>query len=112
MTEQTLWQQFAIIGIAIFTTQLSRWLPFIIFKNDNKIPNYVKYLGKVLPGAIFGLLVIYCYKDVKLLEPPYGFPEIFSGLLVVILQLVFKNMLLSMFVGTATYVYLVNFVFV
>lgn len=56
----------AIITIAavVLGTMATRFIPFIIFPEGKNPPEFVKYLGTVLPYAAIGLLVIYCLKDV------------------------------------------------
>ena len=58
----TLTEQIITIGIAVLGVQFTRWLPFWIFPANRPIPEYIRYLGKVLPAAMFGMLVVYCYK--------------------------------------------------
>lgn len=101
-------QQIATIAIVVVGTQLTRWLPFWIFKSGKPTPAYVHYLGRVLPPAIFGMLVIYCYKDTDFLSSTHGIPEIVSGLCVAIIQLLFRNMCLSIVAGTGIYMVWVN----
>lgn len=101
-------QQIVTIATVAVGTQLTRWVPFWIFKSGKQTPAYIDYLGKVLPPAIFGMLVIYCYKDTDFLAPAHGIPEIVSGLCVAAIQLLFKNMCLSIIVGTAIYIAWVN----
>lgn len=101
-------QQIVTIATVVVGTQLTRWLPFLIFKSGKQTPVYIHYLGKVLPPAIFGMLVIYCYKDTDFLSPAHGIPEVVSGLCVAILQLLFKNMCLSIVLGTCIYILWVN----
>lgn len=96
------------IIIVIAGTQLTRWLPFWIFRSKEKTPDYINYLGKVLPPAIFGMLVIYCYKDVNFIGPHYDSKEIISGCIVVLMQLIFKNMCFSIVIGTGIYLIWVN----
>ena len=52
-------QQLITIGMVILGTVLTRFLPFVLFPADKPTPKYIQYLGKVLPSAVFGLLVIY-----------------------------------------------------
>lgn len=87
---------------------MTRWLPFLIFKSGKQTPAYINYLGRVLPSVIFGMLVIYCYKDTDFLSPSHGVPEIASGLCVAVMQLLFKNMCLSIVFGTGVYVVWMN----
>ena len=65
----------ALIVVCALVTMLTRFLPFLIFNEHRKTPNIVLYLGKVLPCAIMGMLVVYCLKDVNFLSFPYGIPD-------------------------------------
>lgn len=106
----TLTQQLIMVAAAGAATLLTRFLPFIAFRKHT--PHYVRYLGHALPAAVFGLLVIYCLKDVSMFEGSHGIPEAI-GILVTGGSYVWrKNMLLSIFSGTICYMLLVNFVFV
>ena len=62
----TLTQQIITIAAVVFGTMLTRFLPFLLFPAGRPTPKYIQYLGKVLPSAVFGMLVIYCLKDVLL----------------------------------------------
>ena len=84
------------IAIMALVTALTRFLPFICFKNENKRPKMVLYLGKVLPYALMGMLVIYCLKDVEFSSYPFGTPEMLGILITAILHIVFKNSMISM----------------
>ena len=57
---------------------MTRFLPFLLFPADKPTPKYVQYLGKVLPAAVFGLLVIYCLKDVSIFTGSHGIPELIA----------------------------------
>ena len=74
----TVTEQIVTIFIVALVTQLTRWIPFWVFRSSAHTPQYVNYLGRVLPPAIFGMLVVYCYKDIDFLSPSYGTPEILS----------------------------------
>ncbi|OOF68243.1 branched-chain amino acid transporter permease [Rodentibacter caecimuris] len=106
----TLTEQIITIGIAILGVQFTRWLPFWIFSTKRPIPQYVHYLGTVLPAAVFGMLVIYCYKNVDITSGHFGLPDFIAGAVVLILHFWKKNMFLSMAVGTGLYMILVQFV--
>ena len=95
----------------VAATMLTRFLPFIIFPAGKPTPKYIVYLGRVLPPAIFGMLVIYCLKDVTILSGSHGIPELISIAIVVGLHLWKRQMLLSIFVGTVCYMLLVQLVF-
>jgi branched-subunit amino acid transport protein AzlD len=98
-----------LVPIMSLATILLRFLPFIIFRKET--PPYITYLGKVLPPAIIGMLVIYCLKDVKLTVRPYGIPELIAAVCVIGLQVFRRNSLLSILGGTIIYMVLVQAVF-
>ena len=107
----TLTQQLIIVIMVSLGTMVMRFLPFIVFPAGKPTPKYIQYLGKVLPGAVFGMLVIYCLKDVSFLSSPFGIPEMIAIAVVIILHLIKKQMLLSMAGGTLVYMLLVQLVF-
>lgn len=107
----TLSQQVITLACVVFATVLTRFLPFLVFPKNRPIPKFLQYLGKALPGAVFGLLVIYCLKNVSLLSGSHGIPELISILVVVALHLWKKQMLLSIAGGTVVFMLLVQFVF-
>ena len=92
-------------------TQLTRWLPFWLFPENRRPPAAVTYLGRVLPAAMMGLLVVYCLRGVDFLSAPYGAPELLSVALVAALHLWKGNVLLSIGGGTVLYMILVQQVF-
>lgn len=103
-------QTFVIVCMVTLGTVIPRFLPFIIFKK-NKANKYIDYLGRVLPYSAIGLLVVYCLKDTNLNAPVYGLPELISLLCIVVLHYWKENSLLSIGVGTAVYMLLVQYVF-
>ena len=107
----TLSQQIIIIGICVAGTMLTRFLPFMIFSEERPTPEYIQYLGKALPAAIFGMLVVYCLKDVKFLSESHGIPEMISIAVTVLFLLWKRQMLLSIAAGTVCYMILIQFIF-
>ena len=107
----TVTEQFITIGMIIFGTMLTRFLPFLLFPAGKPTPKYIQYLGKVLPAAVFGLLVIYCLKNVSFFTGSHGIPEMISIAVVIGLHLWRRQMLLSIAGGTICYMLLVQFVF-
>ncbi len=95
-----------LITVMALVTLALRALPFIVFQR--RVPCYVSYLGRVLPPAIIGMLVIYCLKDTPLAAHPHGIPELLAGSCVVILQAWKRDFLLSIISGTALYMLLVQ----
>lgn len=104
-------QQLITILMVSLGTMAMRFLPFLIFPAGKPTPKYIQYLGKVLPGAVFGMLVIYCLKNVSVLTFPFGIPELIGIAVTVVLHLWKKQMILSMAGGTLIYMALVQFVF-
>ncbi len=90
-------------------TIVLRFLPFVVFKNNT--PKWLSYLGKVLPPAIIGMLVIYCIKDITPAVYPFGFPEILSVICVAGIQIWKRNSIFSIIGGTVLYMLLSRVVF-
>ena len=107
----TLTQQLVTIGMVILGTVLTRFIPFLVFPAGKPTPKYIQYLGKVLPAAVFGLLVVYCLRNVNLFTGSHGIPELLAILVVVVLHLWKRQMLLSIAGGTVCYMLLVQFIF-
>ena len=107
----TLTQQIVTIAMVILGTMLTRFVPFFVFPAGKPTPKYVQYLGNVLPPAVFGLLIIYCLKNVSFLTGTHGIPELISIAVVVVLHLWKRQMLLSIAGGTVCYMLLVQLVF-
>ena len=105
-------QSIITILAVVLGTVATRVLPFIVFPADRKPPRYIQYLGKVLPAAVIGLLVIYCLKDTTFLSGWHGLPEMISILCIVAIYIWKKNALLCILSGTVIYMILVQFVFV
>lgn len=104
-------QQMITIAMVVLGTLLTRFLPFILFPPGKPTPKYIQYLGRALPSAVLGLLVIYCLKDVSLLSGSHGIPEFIAIAVVALLHFWRRQMLVSMAGGTIIYMFLVQFVF-
>ena len=107
----TLQQQIITIAMCVVGTMLTRFLPFLVFRPKRPTPRYIQYLGRVLPGAIFAMLIIYCLRDVSLLQGSHGLPELIAIAVTVGMHLWKRQMLLSIAGGTICYMLLVQFVF-
>lgn len=107
----TLQQQIITIAMCVVGTMLTRFLPFLVFRSKRPTPRYIQYLGRVLPGAIFAMLIIYCLRDVSLLQGSHGLPELIAIAVTVGLHLWKRQMLLSIVGGTICYMLLVQFIF-
>lgn len=104
-------QTFIIICMVAIGTMTTRFLPFILFKNNKFNNSYINYLGQVLPYSAIGLLVVYCLKDVNLKAPAYGIPEAIAIIFIIILHYWKENTLLSIGLGTGIYMFLLQVVF-
>ncbi|MDL2325425.1 AzlD domain-containing protein [Ruminococcaceae bacterium OttesenSCG-928-A16] len=104
----------AVIMVALFTlaTVITRVAAFALFPASRPTPHVVVYLGRVLPFAITGMLVVYCLKNVSLFAAPFGLPEGIAIAVVVVLYLGVKNSLLAIAAGTVVYMLLVQLVFI
>lgn len=107
----TLTEQMITILMVALGTMLTRSLPFLLFPADKPTPKYVQYLGNVLPAAVFGLLIVYCLKNVSLFSGSRGLPELIAIAVVVGLHYWKRQMLLSIAGGTICYMLLVQFIF-
>ena len=95
-----------LVAIMAVVTILLRFLPFIVFRKQT--PPFVAYLGKVLPAAIIGMLVIYCLKDTAITVFPFGLPELISIAGVVGMQVWKRNSIMSILTGTVMYMILIR----
>lgn len=107
----TFTQRIITIALVVLATMLTRFLPFILFPAGKPTPKYIQYLGKVLPAAVFGLLIIYCLRNVSIFAGSHGIPELISIIVVIALHCWKRQMLLSIAGGTVCYMLLVQLVF-
>ena len=99
------------IVIIFLATIIMRFLPFVAFPENKPTPRFIQYLGKYLPGAVFGLLIVFALKDVTILEGSHGLPELIAIAVTVLLHLWKKQMIISISGGTICYMLLVQLVF-
>lgn len=108
----TSWEAFLTVMVIAAATVFTRAFAFFLFPAGKPTPQYISYLGRVLPCATIALLVVYCLKHVKPLESPHGLPEFISIALVAAIQYFSRNTLLSIISGTVIYMVLIQSVFV
>lgn len=101
---------FLIVMVAAGVTIALRFLPFVIF-NNRKTPEFVDYLGRVLPYAIMAMLVVFCLKGLSFVNAPHGIPELICVGIVAVCHVWKRNTLFSIIAGTACYMFLVQMVF-
>ncbi|MGN1318075.1 MAG: branched-chain amino acid transporter permease [Lachnospirales bacterium] len=105
MTTTKLVTSIALMALIIASTRI---FPFVVFGNGKKPPEIIMYLGKYLPPAIIVAITIYCFKDIKFYEFPFGIREIIASISVVLLHLKFRNTMVSITIGTILYMVLVR----
>ncbi|MBQ7356344.1 MAG: AzlD domain-containing protein [Clostridia bacterium] len=103
---------FVTIALAAIGTAATRYLPFLVFNSNKPTPKYLVYLGKALPPAVFGMLVVYCLKALSFTDVSGYLPELLAIALTVGVHLAFRKMLVSVTAGMAAYIVLVNFIFI
>lgn len=104
-------QKIITILIIVLGTALTRFLPFMVFPADKETPKYIKYLGRVLPSAVFGLLIVYSLKNISFVSGSHGLPEMIAVAFTAALHLWKRQMLISIAGGTILYMILIQFVF-
>ena len=97
-----------IMGLATLATRL---VPVMIFGRGKKVPDYIMYLGKVVPYTAMGLLIVYCLKDVSIFESPHALPEIIALAIVSGTYIWKRNTIFSVVIGTICYMAMVQLVF-
>ena len=100
------------IAVCTAATMLTRFLPFVVFSSkDQQPPEVVRYLGRVLPAAIFGMLIVCCLKSVTPFAGSRGIPEALAIAVTIALHKWKHQTLVSIAGGTVCYVLLVQLVF-
>ena len=97
-----------LIAVMAVVTMFTRFFPFLVFRKET--PSYISYLGKVLPPAVIGLLVIYCLKDISFFERPFGVPYLAAAFCVVAVQVWKRNTILSILAGTLIYMGMIRII--
>lgn len=105
-------QTIIIILVIALGTMITRFTPFILFPESKELPPIIKFLGKALPPAMMGLLVVYSLKNVSLFTRPNGIPEMISLVLITVIHLWKRNVLLSIGIGTLVYMVLIQVIFI
>lgn len=100
--EQALTVLLAVVGVAA-----TRFLPFLLFAPGKPTPPLVAYLGKWLGAAVFGLLVVYCFKDVGS-EGGRAIPMFIATFATAAMQIWRRQMMISMATGTVLYMVLIR----
>ncbi len=94
-----------VILVMAVVTMLLRFLPFIIFDHGEKLPQWISYLGKVLPSAIMSMLLVYCLRNINFTQGSRGIPELLCVGIAVLLHVWKRNTILS--IGVSTILFMV-----
>lgn len=106
----TIVEQSLTIAICVAGTMLTRFLPFLFFSSKKQPPKIINELGRKLPLAVLGMLIVYCLKDVSFIHSQYhGIPELAGITITVLAQLIKRNMMISMLLGTGSYMAILNY---
>ena len=105
------WYVWCTIAVIALVTALLRFLPFSIFSGNRKTPKIVEKLGRDLPYAIMGMLVVYCLKDLSFAGVSGFLPQLIACAVVVVLHVWRRNTLVSIIGGTVCYMVMVQLVF-
>ena len=100
-----------LVAVIALVTIALRFLPFLIFSGKRQTPAFISYLGKVLPYAIMGMLVVYCLKGVSVTQLSALAPAALGVGITAGLHLWKHNTLISIIGGTVCYMLLVQVVF-
>ena len=92
-------------------TMATRFLPFLLLGDKRQTPPFISYLGKVLPYAIMGMLVVYWLKGVSVTQLSSLAPAALGVGITAGLHLWKHNTLISIIGGTVCYMLLVQMVF-
>ena len=101
------WILILVMAIVTFST---RAFPFIVWGKNKKVSPLIEYLGKALPFAMMGLLVVYSFKNVSFTTSPFGLPEFIASLVCIGLHLWKRNNMLSILGSTLVYMFLIQVV--
>lgn len=97
-----------VIAVMAIVTALIRFLPFILFDSGKQLPKWISYLGKVLPPAVISMLLVYCLRNINLVQGNHGLPELICVAVAVLLHSLKRNTLLSIGVSTLLYMIIIQ----
>jgi branched-subunit amino acid transport protein AzlD len=89
-------------------TFMTRALPFWVFRQNKQPPALLSDLNRLLPPAVIAILLVFCLKDVSWLNQKESLYQLLCVVLVMALHVWKKNNLLSIGLGTAAYMLLVQ----
>lgn len=101
-----------IVFVTAICTLITRAAPFILFGNNRReVPKAVLYIGQVLPAAVMATLLVYCVKQISFAHYSEWVYEIAGIVVTALIHIKWRNTLLSIGVGTAVYMVLIQGIF-
>lgn len=100
-----------LVAVAGLVTLALRAAPFLILGGERKTPEFISFLGRVLPSAVMGMLVIYCLRNVSFAAVSNWLPQLLCCGVVVLVHVLKRSTLLSIVCGTVCYMILVQHIF-
>ncbi|MFR3343043.1 MAG: branched-chain amino acid transporter permease [Anaerobutyricum sp.] len=97
------------MGLCVLGTMTTRFLPFLVFRENRETPKFIQYVGNFLPSAVFGMLVVLLSEKCKCIAGTHGIPEFISILITAGLHIWKRQMLVSIAGGTICYILLLHF---
>lgn len=104
----TLAERIAMIALAALGVMLTRFIPFLCFPPGRETPPVVRYLSKCLAPAVFGLLMVYCFRH-QIAGGPNAMPMLLATTATAAVQAASRNMTLALLLGTGSYMALLRF---
>ncbi len=92
----------ALSALVIFSERL---FPFALF-NRREPPAIIRFIEKYIPSMIIAILVIYSLKDMNITSAPFGAPYLIGIAATIVLHLLFKNSMVSIFGSTLLFMFL------
>lgn len=89
--------------VVVLGTILTRFLPYLVFSEGRRIPQVITDLGRLLPPAVFGLLVVYCLRNVDVAALVQMLPTAIALFVTALLYFRQRGMMLPMAGGTVAY---------
>ncbi|MGE4548738.1 MAG: branched-chain amino acid transporter permease [Intestinibacillus sp.] len=112
MNVHTILYSAAIVLVIAVVTAFTRFVPFVIFSGQRKVPAYIVYLGAAMPAAVIAMLIVYCLRNTAFSVWPFGIPEGIACVVTAMVHWFGKNTLVSIVTGTVLYMVLVQMVFI
>lgn len=97
-----------IILVAALVTAALRFAPFIVWSGERRTPEYIVWLGNVLPYAIMAMLVVYCLRNTSFVDIASWIPAAAGVIVTGGLQAWKHNSVYSILAGTICYMLLIQ----